>query len=49
MIGISTRVSYAFRCFFSVLFNGEIPQDITLGLGIAPAGNKTAVPAPAEP
>ena len=48
MIQLSTRVSYAFRCFFSVLFDGEIPQDIALELAIAPAGAKTTVPAAAE-
>jgi hypothetical protein len=28
MIAFSTRVSYAFRCFFALLTTGEIPQDI---------------------
>lgn len=26
------RVAYAFRCFFSILLRGELPQDIALGL-----------------
>jgi hypothetical protein len=30
MIGIGKRVSYALRCFFSLLFRGKIPQDIAL-------------------
>jgi|SRR5215471_16210926 hypothetical protein len=29
MIGFSTRLSLAFRCFFSLVFQGEIPQDIS--------------------
>lgn len=33
MIGFSTRISYAFRCFFSLLFDGVIPQDIAAELG----------------
>jgi hypothetical protein len=28
MMGFGKRLSYAFRCFFSVLSNGEIPVDI---------------------
>jgi hypothetical protein len=46
MIGFSTRLSFAFRCFFSLLFQGEIPQDILQTLGIpkmavAPVGTGT--------
>jgi hypothetical protein len=33
MIAFSTRISYAFRCFFSLLFDGVIPQDIAAELG----------------
>jgi hypothetical protein len=33
MIGFSTRLSFAFRCFFSLLFQGEIPQDVLDTLG----------------
>lgn len=33
MIGFSTRISYAFRCFFSILFGGEIPPEIAAELG----------------
>jgi hypothetical protein len=46
MIDFPTRVSYAFRCFFSLLFNGELPGDVVQGLGLATA--KTA-PAPVAP
>ncbi len=28
MMAFSTRFSYAFRCFFSLLFGGTIPPDI---------------------
>ncbi len=28
MIGLSARVSFAFRCFFSLLFQGTIPQRV---------------------
>ena len=33
MIGSSTRLSFAFRCFFSLLFQGRIPQDVLQALG----------------
>ncbi len=32
MIGFSTRLSFAFRCFFSLLFQGKIPQDVLQAL-----------------
>jgi hypothetical protein len=35
MIGFSTRLSFAFRCFFSLVFQGRIPQDIPQLLGRA--------------
>jgi hypothetical protein len=41
MIGFGKRISYATRCFFSVLSRGEVPEDI------APEVVKT--PAPAAP
>ncbi len=41
MIAFSTRVSYAFRCFFALLVEGKIPPDIARDL-VAP-------PAPATP
>ena len=37
MIGFSTRLSFAFRCFFSLLFQGEIPQDVLQALGLSKA------------
>jgi uncharacterized protein DUF2760 len=33
MIGFSTRLSFALRCFFSLLLQGKIPQDILQALG----------------
>ena len=41
MIGFSIRLSFAFRCFFSLLFQGMIPQDIleTLSVSKSPAVN----------
>jgi hypothetical protein len=35
MIGFSTRLSFAFRCFCSLLFVGKIPQDVLQTLGWA--------------
>jgi hypothetical protein len=56
MMSFSTRVAYAFRCFFSLLFNGTIPEDIlraTAGTSgttapILPAAKPKPVEAPAE-
>src|SRR5262245_1655665 len=42
MIGFSTRLSFAFRCFFSLLFQGRIPRDILQALGWAKAEAVTA-------
>jgi hypothetical protein len=33
MSGFSTRLSFAFRCFFSLLFQGKIPEDVLQRLG----------------
>lgn len=33
MIGFSTRLSFAFRCFFSLLFEGSIPKDVLQAVG----------------
>ena len=38
MSGFSERVAFAFRCFFSILFHGDIPDDIAQKLA------KTASP-----
>ena len=35
MIGFSTRLSFGFRCFVSLVFKGKIPQDISQTLGQA--------------
>src|ERR1017187_7084897 len=35
MIGFSTRLSFAFRCFFSLLFQGEIPRDVLETHGVS--------------
>ena len=35
MIGFSARLSFAFRCFFSLLFQGVIPQDVLQALGVS--------------
>ena len=40
MLAFSTRLSYAFRCFFSLLFEGRIPEDIASVLGIASSETK---------
>ena len=37
MLSFSTRLSYAFRCFFSLMFEGTIAEDILRVLGAAPA------------
>lgn len=42
MIAFSTRLSFAFRCFFSLLLQGRIPQDILQALGWAKAEAATA-------
>jgi hypothetical protein len=43
MIGFSTRLSFAFRCFFSLLFQGRFPQDVLETL----ASSKAEVTPPA--
>jgi len=32
-MGLGKRISYALRCFFSILLHGQIPQNIALELG----------------
>lgn len=50
MITFSTRLSFAFRCFFSLLFEGAIPQDVLQKLGVstvtAPPKSDSAPPSP---
>ncbi len=52
MIGFSLRLSFAFRCFFSLLFQGKIPQEILQTLSSsapeAPAITATRTTAAAE-
>jgi hypothetical protein len=43
MIGFSARLSFAFRCFFSLLFRGTIPPDIWQAL----SGSTAQAPLPA--
>ncbi len=50
MVGFSTRVAYAFRCFFAILFNGRIPADIARELGLDSAASVPAsAAAPVKP
>ena len=42
MIGLSARVSFAFRCFFSLLFRGKIPQEILQALSSSTAQTPSA-------
>ena len=44
MNGFSERVAIAFRCFFSILFHGEIPNDI-VEKWVKPAGRAPQKPA----
>jgi hypothetical protein len=44
MNGFWERVAFAFRCFFSILFHGEIPYDIG-NKRVQPAGPVPQVPA----
>jgi Domain of unknown function (DUF2760) len=37
MIGLSLRLSFAFRCFFSLLFEGKIPPEILQTLSSLPS------------
>jgi uncharacterized protein DUF2760 len=37
MIGLGKRISYASRCFFSILLHGRIPQNLALELVTTPA------------
>ena len=48
MMAFSTRFSYAFRCFFSLLFNGAIPRDIGRATASATGEGAPNVPAAAK-
>lgn len=44
------RISYAFRCFFAILFGGNLPADIAQAFGYSKAMPvKAAAPAPPKP
>ena len=49
MMAFSTRFSYAFRCFFSLLFSGTIPQDIGRAMASATGASAPNVPAAVKP
>lgn len=49
MMAFSTRISYAFRCFFSLLFSGTIPQDIGSVTDFATGTSAPSVAAPVRP
>jgi hypothetical protein len=49
MMAFSTRISYAFRCFFSLLFSGTIPEDIVRAMGVAAGASAPNVTASAKP
>jgi hypothetical protein len=42
MMGLGKRISFALRCFFSLLLQGRIPPDIASALGQTPAGAAAA-------
>ena len=54
MTGIGKRISYAFRCFFSILFAGVIPEDLLrelTGVGVhagAGAAGRAAAVTPSQ-
>jgi hypothetical protein len=48
MIGSWERVSFAFRCFFSILFRAQMPNDIAQKL-VKPAGPISPAPPAAAP
>lgn len=48
MLTVGQRVSYAFTCFFSLLFTGRIPADLLAAVGgVVPAPPVAPGPAPA--
>ncbi|WP_089935029.1 DUF2760 domain-containing protein, partial [Candidatus Entotheonella palauensis] len=46
MIGLGKRTAYAFKSFFSILYRGEIPDEVLQEL-IKPADHEALLPAPA--
>jgi len=49
MIGLGKRFSYAFRCFFSIVSNGEVPKDIAPEIVKTPAPSPDTLPPAAAP
>jgi len=49
MIGLGTRIAYAFRCLVSILFRAQIPQDVLAALVPGGAGRPAATPPGAAP
>jgi len=54
MIALSLRLSFAFRCFFSLLFEGQIPQEILQAVSSraqegSPSPRTAATTGPAKP
>jgi hypothetical protein len=49
MMAFSTRISYAFRCFFSLLFSGTIPQGIGSVTEVATGASAPSLPATVRP
>jgi Domain of unknown function (DUF2760) len=49
MIGLGKRISYAARCFFSVLSRGEVPEDIAPELIKTPAQEAAPQQQPSAP
>jgi hypothetical protein len=47
MLGFGKRISYATRCFFSVLSRGEVPEDIASEVTGSAAPEREREPAPA--
>jgi hypothetical protein len=47
MLGFGKRISYATRCFFSVLSRGEVPQDIAPEVTGSAAPEREPAPPPA--
>lgn len=49
MVGFGTRISYAFRSFFSILFHGQIAAEIVRALGGSGAAVEGVTVAPIAP
>lgn len=49
MNGFWTRIAFAFRCFFSIVFHGEIPDDNAQKIGKRPSSMREAPAARVAP